>query len=79
MKNGLELARKIRQNDDWISPIIIVTSHEEFKLVGYTAKILMLNFITKKEKLEEDLFETLEVALESSQTVIERDYHVSSL
>ena len=63
-KNGLELARKIRQNDDWISPIIIVTSHEEFKLVGYTAKILMLNFITKKEKLEEDLFETLEVALE---------------
>lgn len=63
-KNGLELARKIRKNGDWTSPIIIVTSHEEFKQVGYTAKILMLNFITKNKELEKDLGETLEVALE---------------
>ena len=63
-KNGLELARKIRKTGDWTSPIIIVTSHEEFKQVGYTAKILMLNFITKNEELEKDLYETLEVALE---------------
>ena len=63
-KNGLELARNIRQAGDWTSPIIIVTSHEEFKTVGYTAKILMLNFITKNDNLEQDLLETLEVALE---------------
>lgn len=63
-KNGLELARKIRKTGDWTSPIIIVTSHEEFKTVGYTAKILMLNFITKNNDLEKDLLETLEVALE---------------
>lgn len=63
-KNGLELARKIRKNGDWNSPIIIVTSHEEFKNVGYTGKILMLNFISKSQPLEEDLAETLEVALE---------------
>lgn len=61
---GLELARKIRKTGDWTSPIIIVTSHDEFKHVGYTAKILMLNFITKNEELEKDLSETLEVALE---------------
>lgn len=63
-KNGLELARKIRKNGDWTSPIIIITSHEEFKTVGYTAKILMLNFITKNNDLNKDLYETLEVALE---------------
>lgn len=63
-KSGLELARKIRQEGDWTSPIIIVTSHEEFKTVGYTAKILMLNFISKDEEIEKDLYETLEVALE---------------
>lgn len=63
-KNGLELAREIRKNGDWASPIIIITSHDEFKTVGYTAKILMLNFISKNSNLEKDLFETLELALE---------------
>ena len=63
-KNGLELARKIRKEGDWNSPIIIVTSHEEFKTVGYTGKILMLNFISKNSELEKDLYESLEVALE---------------
>ena len=63
-KSGLELARKIRKTGDWTSPIIIVTSHEEFKHVGYTGKILMLNFISKHGKLENDLYDSLEVALE---------------
>lgn len=63
-KNGLELARKIRHKGDWHSPIIIITSHEEFKHVGYTAKILMLDFITKNEELEKSLYESLNVALE---------------
>ena len=63
-KNGLELARKIRKKGDWNSPIIIITSHEEFKHVGYTAKILMLNFISKHEDFENALYETLEIALE---------------
>lgn len=63
-KNGLDLARKIRKQGDWTSPVIIVTSHEEFKNVGYTAKILMLNFILKSNELNEQLTETLKVALE---------------
>ena len=67
-KNGLELARKIRKEGDWTSPIIIVTSHDEFKNVGYTGKILMLNFISKNEDLEKDLYDTLEVALEISMS-----------
>ena len=63
-KNGLELARKIRKTGDWTSPIIIVTSHEEFRNVGYTGKILMLNFISKNSDLEQSLIDTLKVALE---------------
>ena len=59
-KTGLELARK----GDWTSPIIIITSHEEFKTVGYTGKILMLNFISKAEDLEKQLIDSLETALE---------------
>jgi len=63
-KNGLELARSIRKTGDWTSPIIIVTSHDEFKTVGYTGKILMLNFISKSGELEKQLFDSLETALE---------------
>ena len=63
-KNGLELARMIRKSGDWISPIIIVTSHDEFRTVGYTAKILMLNFISKNTNMFEDLYDTLKLALE---------------
>lgn len=63
-KTGIDLARKIRNNGDWISPIIVVTSHEEFKSVGYTAKILMLDFISKNENIEKNLYESLQIALE---------------
>lgn len=67
-KTGLDLARDIRKFGDWTSPIIIVTSHDEFKNVGYTAKILMLNFISKRDHIEKELYETLEVALEINMT-----------
>ena len=62
-KNGIDLAREIRNNGDWNSPVIVVTSHEEFKIVGYTAKILMLDFIFKKDDLEKSLKDALEIAL----------------
>ena len=63
-KNGIDLARSIRKSGDWISPIIVVTSHEEFKVVGFTGKILMLDFISKNKDLNSNLFNTLLVALE---------------
>ena len=62
-KNGLDLARQIRNSGDWISPIIVVTSHEEFKIVGYTEKILMLDFISKREDLKKSLYDALIIAL----------------
>ena len=62
-KNGLDVARMIRDEGDWISPIIMVTSHEKFKTVGYTSKVLMLDFILKRDNLKDNLFEALRVAL----------------
>lgn len=63
-KNGIEFAREIRKNGDWVSPIIVVTSHDEFKNVGYTSKILMLDFISKDGDIQKHLRDSLELALE---------------
>lgn len=67
-KSGLELARKIRKKGDWTSPIIIVTSHDEFRNVGYTGKILMLDFISKNGDLKSNLYKSLQTALEINLT-----------
>lgn len=63
-KSGIELAREIRKDGDWTSPIIIVTNHEEFKNVGFTRKILMLDFICKNNDVEQNLYDTLLLAME---------------
>lgn len=63
-KFGIELAREIRQTGDWTSPIVIISNHDEFKSVGYTRKILMLDFILKDDDMENTLFETLNLARE---------------
>lgn len=61
-KQGIELAREIRKSGDWTSQIIIISSHDEFESVGYTRKILMLDFISKKKNIEKNLYETLALA-----------------
>lgn len=63
-KSGLDLARDIRNNGDWLSPIIVITTHEQLKNAAYTSKILMLDFISKFYNCEEDLKDTLKIALE---------------
>ena len=67
-KNGIDLARMIRKSGDWISPIVIVTLHEEFKVVGFTGKILMLDFIVKDNNLTKCLSDTLKLSLEIIDT-----------
>lgn len=63
-KSGLDLAREIRKNGDWQSQIIILTSHEKFDKVGYTNKLLMLDFIHKTSNVENSLSEAILVALD---------------
>lgn len=61
-KSGLDLARIIRTSGDWQSPLIVVTSYEHLKNTGFTSKMLMLDFISKRENLEQRLAESLDVA-----------------
>lgn len=58
-KSGLDLARIIRASGDWLSPLIVVTSYEHLKSTGFTSKMLMLDFISKKENLRNRLYESL--------------------
>ena len=63
-KNGLDLAREIRNNGDWKSPMIIVTTHEQFKIPAFTSKVLMLDFISKFYNCADSLRDTLKLSLE---------------
>jgi len=63
-KSGIEFAREIRNMGDWISPIIIISSHDEFKSVGYIRKILMFDYISKEEDIFNNLYESLLLAQE---------------
>lgn len=62
-KSGLDLARDIRNNGDWLSPMIIVTTHEHLKNTAFTSRMLMLDFISKFYNCEDSLKETLKLSL----------------
>ena len=63
-KNGLDLAREIRNNGDWKSPMVIVTTHEQLKTAAFTSKVLMLDFISKFYNCANSLQETLKLSLD---------------
>lgn len=63
-KSGLDLAREIRKNGDWKSPMVIVTTHEQLKNAAFTSRMLMLDFISKFYNCEENLKETLTLSLD---------------
>lgn len=60
-KSGLDLARNIRNSGDWMSPLIVITSYAHLKNTGFTSKVLMLDFICKREPVEKRLIETLDI------------------
>lgn len=46
--SGLDAARTIREKyDDWLSIIIIVTSHEEYKYEALTNRLALFDFVNK--------------------------------
>lgn len=61
-KSGLDLARTIRKSGDWMSPLMIITSYDHLKNTGFTSKVLMLDFISKREDVEKRLNQSLETA-----------------
>lgn len=60
-KSGLDLARNIRNSGDWMSPLIVISSYAHLKNTSFTSKVLMLDFICKREPVEKRLVETLDI------------------
>lgn len=62
-KTGLDFAKEIRDSGDWESLMIMITFHECLKDEGFKSKILMLDFISKKDFLEEKVIDAIRTAL----------------
>lgn len=61
-KTGLDLAREIRESQDWQSQIIVITADENLKEKSLSSKMLVLDFISKKDNIKSKLRETIIIA-----------------
>lgn len=61
---GVEIAREIRyKNNDWISPIIIITVHTSLYYEVYKQRLQILDFIGKCDDIEKLLSENIDICL----------------
>jgi len=64
--SGLEAARMIREKyEDWVSIIIIVTSHEEYRYEALGTRLALFDFINKLDDCESVIQEDLKRAMKS--------------
>ena len=62
--DGVDIARVIRNdNDNWISPIIIITVHTSMYYEVYKQRLQILDFIAKCDDIEKDLSENIDICL----------------
>ena len=75
-KSGIEIAKKIREKD-WISVILVLSSHQELESMAYKSKILLFDFISKfdlyDKKLENTLLMCVEKRINEDALVIKAD------
>lgn len=56
--SGLDAARIIREKyDDWVSILIIVTSHEEYRYEALSNRLYLMDFINKLDNCEQKVIE----------------------
>lgn len=60
--SGIDIARKIR-NNDWESIIIFITSHNELGYQALKAQIMLLDFISKYDDYERNLESVIKKAI----------------
>lgn len=60
--SGLDIARKIREKD-WNSIIIILTAHYELAYEAFKNRLMLLDFISKFDNYEKNLYDVLQIAL----------------
>lgn len=64
--SGVDAAREIReQYDDWVSVIMIITSHQEFKYEVLSSRLYILDFINKLDNCNKKLREDLKIAMKT--------------
>ena len=62
--SGINAARMIREEyDDWVSVIMMVTSHPEYKYEALSSRLFLLDFINKLNNMEEKIKENLQIAM----------------
>lgn len=60
--NGMTLASKIRKHD-WNSIIIFLTIHEDYKINALVERLMMLDYVCKKEHFNEQLNKSIKTAI----------------
>ena len=64
--SGLDAARYIREEiDDWVSIIIIVTSHSEYRYEALSNRLYLLDFVSKMSNCDKRIDENLTIALKN--------------
>lgn len=62
--SGLNAVRTIREGyDDWVSVIMMITSHSEYKYEALSSRLYLLDFINKLNNMEEKIQDNLKVAI----------------
>lgn len=54
-KSGMDLARDIRNRNDWLSPIIVVTTHDNLQKSAFNRRLLAIDFISKFDCFNDNL------------------------
>ncbi len=62
-KSGLDIARRIREKD-WRSIIIILSVHYELIYDAFKERLMLLDFISKFDNYEKNLYDSIKTALE---------------
>lgn len=64
--SGVDAARVIReQYDDWVSVIIMITSHQEYKYEVLSSRLYLLDFINKLDNCNKKIREDLVIAMKA--------------
>ncbi len=62
--SGLDAARMIREKyDDWVSIIIIVTSHEEYRYEALSTRLAIFDFVNKLNRYDKVIIQDLKRAM----------------
>ncbi len=64
--SGVDAARIIREKyDDWVSAIIMITSHQEYKYEALSSRLFLLDFVNKLDNCSKKIREDIAIAMKT--------------